>query len=108
VVDLPRKGFFSGFFAWIIWLFIHIIPIAGYRNKAKLAYNWFWSFVTNDPTLRLIIRPTKKESVLQGIHAEEDDDGQRNLEPQVQRTPATIPANLAGNPNEKLVGQGSR
>jgi NADH:quinone reductase (non-electrogenic) len=65
VVDLPGKGFFSGFFAWIIWLFVHIIPIAGYRNKAKLAYNWFWAFVTNDPTLRLIIRPSRKEKGLQ-------------------------------------------
>ena len=63
VVDLP-KGFFKGFFAWIVWLFIHIIPIAGFRNKGKLAFNWFWSFITNDPTLRLIIRPqngTEKE-----------------------------------------------
>lgn len=60
VVDLP-KGFFKGFIAWLVWLFIHIIPIAGFRNKGKLAYNWFWSFVTNDPTLRLIIRPRKKD-----------------------------------------------
>ncbi|TDQ11370.1 NAD(P)/FAD-dependent oxidoreductase [Pedobacter metabolipauper] len=60
VVDLPKKGFFKGFFAWIVWLFIHIIPIAGFRNKGKLAFNWFWSFVTNDPTLRLIIRPGQK------------------------------------------------
>lgn len=59
VVDLPH-GFFKGFFAWLVWLFIHLIPIAGYRNKAKLAYNWFWSFITNDPTLRLIIRPKKE------------------------------------------------
>jgi len=59
VVDLP-KGFFKGFAAWLVWLFIHLIPIAGYRNKAKLAYNWFWSFITNDPTLRLIIRPKKE------------------------------------------------
>ena len=56
VVDLP-KGFFRRFFAWLVWLFIHIIPIAGFRNKAKLAFNWLWSFITNDPTLRLIIRP---------------------------------------------------
>lgn len=56
VVDLPN-GFFKGFFAWLTWLFIHIIPIAGFRNKIKLALNWFWSFITNDPTLRLIIRP---------------------------------------------------
>ncbi|WP_316807185.1 NAD(P)/FAD-dependent oxidoreductase [Pedobacter agri] len=60
VVDLP-KGFFKGFFAWLVWLFIHIIPIAGFRNKAKLAFNWLWSFITNDPTLRLIIRPDKKQ-----------------------------------------------
>jgi len=59
VVDLP-KAFFKGFFAWIVWLFIHIIPIAGFRNKGKLAFNWFWSFITNDPTLRLIIRPEKE------------------------------------------------
>ncbi len=59
VVDLPR-GFFKGFFAWLVWLFIHLIPIAGFRNKAKLALNWFWSFITNDPTLRLIIRPGKE------------------------------------------------
>ena len=60
VVDLP-KGFFKGFFAWLVWLFIHIIPIAGFRNKAKLAFNWFWSFITNDPTLRLIIRPGEQK-----------------------------------------------
>ncbi|MBL7736700.1 MAG: NAD(P)/FAD-dependent oxidoreductase [Chitinophagaceae bacterium] len=59
VADLP--GFsFKGFFAWLIWLFIHIIPIAGYRNKLKLAANWFWSFLSNNPTLRLIIRPRKE------------------------------------------------
>lgn len=60
VVDLP-KAFFKGFIAWFVWLFIHIIPIAGFRNKLKLAYNWFWSFITNDPTLRLIIRPRKED-----------------------------------------------
>lgn len=56
VADLP-KIFFKGFFAWLVWLFIHILPLAGFRNKVKLAFSWFWSFVTNDPTLRLIIRP---------------------------------------------------
>ena len=58
VADLP-KLFFKGFFAWFIWLFIHLIPLVGFRNKLKLAFSWFWSFITNDPTLRLIIRPEK-------------------------------------------------
>lgn len=61
VADLP-KVFFKGFIAWFMWLFIHIIPIAGFRNKLQLAFNWFWSFSTNDPTLRLIIRPQKEEA----------------------------------------------
>lgn len=60
VVDLP-KGFFKGFLAWLTWLFIHIIPLVGFGNKAKVLYNWFWSFFTNDPTLRLIIRPEEDD-----------------------------------------------
>lgn len=60
IADLPNL-FFKGFFAWMVWLFIHIIPIAGFRNKVKLAFSWLWSFLTNDPTLRLIIRPNKED-----------------------------------------------
>ncbi len=59
VADLPKLSF-KGFFAWLIWLFIHLIPLIGFRNKLALAYNWFWSLITNDPTLRLIIRPRQK------------------------------------------------
>ncbi|QNL51490.1 NAD(P)/FAD-dependent oxidoreductase [Olivibacter sp. SDN3] len=59
VVDLP-KFTFTGWFAWLTWLFIHIIPIAGFRNKIKLVTGWFWSFLTNNPSLRLIIRPIEK------------------------------------------------
>ena len=59
VADLPKFSF-TGFFAWLVWLFIHIIPLVGFRNKIKLAFSWFWSFITNDPTLRLIIRPRKE------------------------------------------------
>jgi NADH dehydrogenase len=60
VVDLPGL-FYKGFFAWFTWLFVHIIPLAGFRNRLMLAYNWFWSFITNDPVLRLIVRPQKTE-----------------------------------------------
>ena len=56
VVDLPKSSF-KGTPAWLTWLFVHIIPLVGFRNKLKIALNWFWSFCTNDPTLRLVIRP---------------------------------------------------
>ncbi|OQP60117.1 NADH dehydrogenase [Niastella vici] len=60
-VDLPA-GFFKGFFAWLVWLFIHIIPLVGFRNKMKLFLNWLWSFLTNDPALRLIFKPVKQKN----------------------------------------------
>lgn len=54
VAELPA-GFFKGILAWWMWLLIHILPIAGFRNKLKLLSSWFWNFISNDPTLRLII-----------------------------------------------------
>lgn len=69
VVDLP-KGFMKGYFAWLTWLFIHLVPIAGFRNKVKLSFSWFWSFISNDPTLRLIVRPAKKKPVDMGMKHE--------------------------------------
>jgi NADH dehydrogenase len=62
VVDLPR-GFFKGFTAWLVWLLVHIVPLVSFRNKSRLAFTWFWSFVTNNPTLRLIIRPQRKHEI---------------------------------------------
>lgn len=61
VADLPKFSF-KGLLAWFVWLFIHIIPLVGFRNKAKLAFSWFYSFITNNPTLRLIIRPKERIS----------------------------------------------
>jgi NADH dehydrogenase len=60
VADLP-KTFLKGFIAWLIWLFVHIIPLVGFRNKVWLAFSWMWAFLTNNPTLRLIIRPKKNQ-----------------------------------------------
>lgn len=57
VADLP-VGFYRGILAWWLWLFIHILPIAGFRNKVKLLSSWLWNYISNDPTLRLII-PSK-------------------------------------------------
>ncbi len=56
VAELP-VGFFRGFMAWWLWLVIHILPIAGFKNKVKLVCSWLWNFISNDPTLRLIIHP---------------------------------------------------
>jgi NADH:ubiquinone reductase (H+-translocating) len=59
VVDLPRFKF-QGFFAWIVWLFVHLFAIIGVKNKIFIFMNWVWTYFTFDQSLRLIIKPRKK------------------------------------------------
>ncbi len=47
---------FSGYAAWLIWSFIHLMSILGVRNKALIAFNWMWSYFTYDKGDRVIIR----------------------------------------------------
>ncbi|NRT14765.1 NADH dehydrogenase [Flavobacterium sp. 28A] len=61
VVDLPKpKMHFKGFFAWAIWLFVHLISLITYRNRIKTFYNWMIAYFASDQSLRMIIRPDKK------------------------------------------------
>ncbi len=58
VVDLPKFSF-KGFTAWLTWLFIHIIPLVSFRSKIRLAMDWLRLFITNNPSIRLILRPKR-------------------------------------------------
>ena len=61
VVDL-RHVHFSGWFAWITWMYIHLISLLGMRNKAVVLLNWIWSYFTFSSSLRLIMRPSSNPS----------------------------------------------
>ncbi len=69
VVELPSFKF-SGFFAWVVWLFVHIRALVGVRNRVVVMLNWFWSYITYDQSLRLIIRPYKKKYYEENGHEE--------------------------------------
>ena len=56
VVDLPRMHF-RGVLAWLTWMFVHILLLVGFRNKAVTFIGWVWNYFTYDRSLRLIIRP---------------------------------------------------
>lgn len=60
VADIPSNLHFKGFFAWLIWVFIHLISLVHYRNKITTLYNWIVSYFTKDQALRMIIRPSTK------------------------------------------------
>jgi len=59
VVDLPFMKF-NGYFAWFIWMFLHLMLILSVRNKLLIFINWAWFYLTHDSSLRLIIVPPKK------------------------------------------------
>lgn len=51
----------GGFFAWLGWLFVHMMSLIGFRNKVVVTMGWVYNYFTYDRTLRLIIRPFKRE-----------------------------------------------
>ncbi len=62
VVDLEKpKVHFNGFFAWLVWLFIHLMSLVTYRNRLQTLYNWTVAYFSKDQPLRMIIRPGKND-----------------------------------------------
>ncbi|WP_018621356.1 NAD(P)/FAD-dependent oxidoreductase [Spirosoma luteum] len=56
VVDLPFLKF-QGFFAWLTWLFVHLMSIVGVKNRLSIFLNWMFNYLTYSNSLRLIIKP---------------------------------------------------
>jgi NADH dehydrogenase len=61
---VETKGFkFQGFFAWIVWMSVHLILLVGFRNRVVVLINWMWNYFRYNNGLRLIVRPYKKPQV---------------------------------------------
>lgn len=57
VVDIPKPRLrFGGFFAWMIWMSLHLMLILGVKNRFFVFVNWLYNYVTYDQNLRLIFR----------------------------------------------------
>lgn len=52
---------FSGFVAWLTWMFVHLMAIVGVKNRLLIFINWFWNYLTYDQSLRLILWAAKKD-----------------------------------------------
>lgn len=61
VVDLPNWKF-EGWFAWFVWMFIHLVSLVGFRNKVIALMNWIIQYFQYNKSVRLIIRPFKGRS----------------------------------------------
>ncbi|MFC5269267.1 NAD(P)/FAD-dependent oxidoreductase [Adhaeribacter terreus] len=88
VVDLPKFKF-QGFFAWLVWLFVHLMSLAGHRNRIVTFFTWVWNYITYDQSLRLIIRPYWREP--------RKKKGDAPIEPQGNETPQEKPLPISEN-----------
>jgi NADH:ubiquinone reductase (H+-translocating) len=52
---------FSGFPAWLAWLFVHVLYLVGFRNRIAVLFQWAWAYVTFNKGARLITRNFQAE-----------------------------------------------
>src|SRR5688572_4490226 len=61
VVDIPKPTLhIGGWFAWVIWMSLHLMLILGVKNKFFVFINWVYNYLTYDQSLRLIFKEFKK------------------------------------------------
>ena len=60
VADLGKLHI-SGYFAWLAWLFIHLLFLIGFRNRLFVMIEWAWAYLTYNHSARLITEPAEKE-----------------------------------------------
>jgi len=51
----------SGYFAWLAWLFVHLLFLIGFRNRLFVMIEWAWAYLTFNHSARLITDPGEKE-----------------------------------------------
>ncbi len=61
VMDAPKQRFVvKGFFAWLIWIFVHIMGLVNFKNKLRTFYNWIGYYIYKDQSFRMIIKPRER------------------------------------------------
>ncbi|HTE00195.1 MAG TPA: NAD(P)/FAD-dependent oxidoreductase [Mucilaginibacter sp.] len=55
VADI-RRLHFHGFFAWVLWMFVHLMSLVGFSNKLSVLVSWAIKYLTKNTDNRLIVR----------------------------------------------------
>ena len=61
----------QGFFAWILWLVVHLRSILGVKNKMMVLLNWLWKYVSYNDSIRMITYATKPREVMERMEREQ-------------------------------------
>jgi NADH dehydrogenase len=55
-VAFIRGWKFTGFLAWVVWLFVHLVQLIGFRNRIVVLLDWAWDYFLYERAVRLITR----------------------------------------------------
>ena len=61
----------QGFFAWVLWLVVHLRSILGVKNKMMVLLNWLWKYVSYNDSIRMITYATKPREVEERMKREQ-------------------------------------
>lgn len=61
----------QGFFAWVLWLVVHLRSILGVKNKLMVMLNWLWKYVSYNDSIRMITYATKPREVIDRMKREQ-------------------------------------
>lgn len=61
----------QGFFAWVLWLVVHLRSILGVKNKMMVLLNWLWKYVSYNDSIRMITYATKPREVIERLKREQ-------------------------------------
>ena len=61
----------QGFFAWVLWLIVHLRSILGVKNKMMVLLNWLWKYVSYNDSIRMITYATKPREVEERMKREQ-------------------------------------
>lgn len=61
----------QGFFAWVLWLVVHLRSILGVKNKMMVLLNWLWKYVSYNDSIRMITYATKPREVEERLKREQ-------------------------------------
>lgn len=61
----------QGFFAWVLWLVVHLRSIFGVKNKMMVLLNWLWKYVSYNDSIRMITYATKPREVEERMKREQ-------------------------------------
>jgi len=71
---------FSGYLAWLIWLFVHLLYIIEFESRVLIVFQWAYDYFTHNRGARLITGEYAGSRELKGKHAEAHEFAGKNVQ----------------------------